>query len=192
MENPPEDSIFSLPIWKKSSQYSNEGPVQMDANAAMKAMESKKRLQQAVVGVGMVVVMVLLVGGGLFWTTRQQAPAVQASIDLKHAAKGTVQSLSTAGTSFTMVGATSLDPTVVESNVTTWTVQLPPGESLIKESSVELETCFSIANINQDLNGAAPVACQNLLHVGSIVAVEYLIIRVDSQMMFAKKIIVQP
>ena len=191
MQIPPEDSIFSLPIWKKSSQYSNPGPVQMDANVAMKAMESKKRIQQVAVGVSMLVVVCMVVGGALFWTTKQQAPSVQASIDLKHAVRGTVESISASANTFTLGGTTSLDPTVALTNITTWTVQLPPGESLTKPASVELETCFTIANINQDLNGATPAPCLNLLRVGNLVAVEYLIIRVDSQVMIAKKIIVQ-
>lgn len=186
---PPEDSIFSLPSYRASQFGSSASQVQMDPATAMQQGQVKSAAQNIIRGVSVAVLMLAVVGGGTFYMLKNTATSTQASIDLRHAVLGIVGSVSEEKNSFTLTGSTSDDPTITTTNITDWTIQLPPGASLTRESTTKLTTCYTVKSLERNLTEAAPASCVGFLTPGTRTVIEYLIVKPETATIITSKII---
>lgn len=186
-EQPPEDSIFSTPIWNKGFNDSNASQIQMNPATAMQQSQIKSTVRSVMRGVTMAVLALAVVGGSAWFMLSKSATSTQASIDLKHAIMGTVGTVNVLANTFTLVDTKSEDPAIVSTGIVNWTVQLPPGASFSREST--LQTCYIITSLERNLTEALPVSCTNFLQPNARVVIEYLIVKPESSSIITKKII---
>lgn len=186
---PPEDSIFSLPSYRASQFGSGSSQVQMDPATAMQQGQVKSAAQNIIKGVSVAVLMLAVIGGGTAYFLKNTATSTQASIDLKHAVMGIIGTVSEDKNSFTLTGSTSDDPTITSTNITDWTIQLPPGASLTRESSTKLTTCYTISSLERNLTEATPTSCVGFLAPGTRTVIEYLIVKPEISTIITSKII---
>lgn len=187
LQQPPEDSIFSLPTYRASQFGSGSSQVQMDPATAMQQGQVKSTIQTIIRGVSVAVFTLAIIGGGTFYMLKNSATSTQASIDLKHAVLGTIGTVNESENTFTLTGTTSQDPTITQTFITDWSIQLPPGAFFTKPSTVQ--TCHTISSLERNLTEAMPVSCENFIQPGSKVVVEYLIVKPETATIITKKII---
>lgn len=187
-EQPPEDSIFANPIWNKGFNDPNASQVQMDPAMAMQQSQIKSTVFSVVRGVSIAVLALAVVVGGVgFMLT--QTKSTQASIDLKHAILGTVKTVNSDANTFTIGNTSSQDPAIVDTGITAWTIQLPPGSYFSRKADAAISTCYTITNLNRNLTEAVPTSCVNFLFPENRVVIEYLIVKADTSTIITKKII---
>ncbi len=187
LQQPPEDSIFSLPTYRASQFGSGSSQVQMDPATAMQQGQVKSTIQTIIRGVSVAVFTLAIIGGGTFYMLKNSATSTQASIDLKHAIMGTVGTLDEQENTFTLNSTTSQDPTITQTFITDWTIQMPPGAFFNKPSTIQ--TCYTISSLERNLTEAIPVSCEHFLQSGSKVIIEYLIVKPETAKIITKKII---
>ena len=186
---PPEDSIFSLPPYKAGQFNSSATSVQMDPATAMKQGETKSTVRNLIRGVSMAIVVLAVIGGSVAFILSKSATSTQASIDLKHAVMGTVGTVSEAENTFTLTNTTTEDPTILDTGVRDWMIQLPPGASLANKDEHALSACYTISSFQHNFKEAISVSCLHFLTPGSKAVVEYIIMKPETSHIISKKII---
>ncbi len=186
---PPDDSIFSSPIWNKGFTDPNASHVQMDPAMAMRQGQIHSTVQQIIRGISVAVFVLGIVGVGTAYMLKNTAAPTQASIDLKHALIGRVSTVMYASDSFTIISAKSEDLKITSTGITDWTILLPPSVSFTKEPTAALSTCYTIESFDKNLELAVPTSCVNFVKPGMNVIVEYLIVKPDTKTITTVKII---
>lgn len=187
---PPEDSIFSLPSYRASQFGSSSGQVQMDPAMAMHQSQVKSTLQNIAKGVTVAVLMLAIIGGGTAYFLTNTVTETRASIDLRQAVMGIVSSVDEQNNSFVFTDAKSDDPKISSTGITTWTVQLPPGASFTRESTLK-STCNTISSFERNFSDSTPVSCVNFLKAGDQAVIQYLVVQSQNSTIVTSKIIVE-
>ncbi len=190
MNTPPDDSLFSLPIWKKRFEDSSVGRVQMNPQEAFARSQAKPPIvKQVIIGASTLALFIAIVAGGMHLQNQSQSVAIHASFDLKRALVGTIDQVDEIQNSFTLSFISSQDPLLQDTSGTRWTIQLPPGESLRGQSTGGRKTCATVADIHKRIANPTTVPCASIVQAGRDVIVEYLILRRAENYLIAKHII---
>jgi hypothetical protein len=187
-QTPPEDSIFSLPSYKSSQFSSSATNVQMDPTLAMQQSQTRSTIASLFRGATIAVLALAVVGGGAWYMLANTAVSTQASIDLQQAVLGTVGTVNTLQNTFTLTNAQSEDPQIASTGITNWVIQLPPGASFTNTQAV-LPVCYTISDLNRNLNEATQASCVDYLQPGDTVVIEYLIVKPETSSIITQKII---
>jgi len=190
MQVPPDDSIFSLPIWRSSAGDPRSRKIQMNPVSAYQRGFNAKA-QSLAVSMGMVIVLLVVFAGGLVSVKNRQTVNVQASFDMKRSLTGTVAKVFTEENSFSVVFESSPDQTIRMARKASWTIQLPPGVSFTRPSFNNIDVCFSVSDIRERLSAALPGTCSGLIQPGMKALIEYVVVNAPASSIIAKTIIVE-
>jgi hypothetical protein len=190
MQIPPEDSLFSLPIWNKSSSDTRSKKFQLNpATAYSKASISGP--SQVVAVVGMAVILLIVLAGGSKSIMSRQTVNVNASFNMKHSLTGTVSTVSLKDNTFSVTYLSSPDDTIRTTRTKTWNVQLPPGASFLKNTLANMSVCYWLPDLSGSLSETVPGDCRTLLTTGRKVTIEYLILKPSNASVIAKTILIE-
>jgi hypothetical protein len=190
MDVPPEDSIFSAPIWKKGFRDPNASRVQMNPALAYSQGETKTRTAPFALAVSMLVVAGVIIAGGVYSVHTVQTSEVRASVNLKNAVFGTVKSVDIPTNTFMLTFGSTQDPDVSSAPAGEWRVQLPPGEGFRMTKGPTAHVCSTVEDIYGDVSQESEQPCADVITPSKSVVVEYVILKKDIRYMVAKKIIV--
>lgn len=192
MDTPPDDSIFSAPIWRKGFRDPGASRIQMNPSLAYSQGDTKSRTQPFAVAVSMLLVAVAIIIGGAYTSQTTQTTTVQASSNLKHAMLGTIQSIDIPSNTFVLSFGSTEDSVFADAGTDPWRVQLPPGEGFRLQKTQHIQVCSVMPDIHGNVSQATSLPCAQALRPKAEVIVDYLMLKKDMHFMVARKIYTSP
>ncbi len=188
-----QNTYYKIPIWRQTpGSRSDSGRIQLNPASAMAQSDAKLALKTWAVTGSMLAVLALILVGGLTTVRQKQTTSVEASLNLKRSLVGEVTAINSDSNVFTIHMQSSLDPKILQSQITQWTIKLPPGEAFDTEKRFgTMPACFLTDDIRKSLANAVASNCADTVIIGQEVLIEYLILKPDDRTIIAKTVVGQ-